>query len=256
MRLCIIGNSHIACLKSAWTTLSKDRTEEVEFFASPLQSMTSLKRDGQKLASSLPSVTANMLRTSGGKEAIDLDDYDAVALCIGAGIKGLGYAFAQHRTLEMPSSQWVRSFVSQEFSEVIAKETLRESGSYRLARTSLSDLSVPLLIFPAPIPTPGILDMHRPAWSDAEKLYPFFQRLMRDSVTSLQSEVTFDFVHQPEETLQNGLTNRRYTAKKSETQAVFRGNATGEEGSDPHHMNTEYGAIMMTALLDQLGKGA
>jgi hypothetical protein len=86
MKICVLGNSHVASLKQGWDQLSTDYPGfELTFFASRQNGLRGLRLDGQSLVPSTPALTNNIAFTSGGKEAVVLADYD-VFLTYGLGL--------------------------------------------------------------------------------------------------------------------------------------------------------------------------
>lgn len=77
MRICIIGNSHVACLREAWAGLiGVHAGVRMRFFASRGNRLETLDlRDGV-FRSSDPSVSSDLTHTSGGLDHIPLADFD------------------------------------------------------------------------------------------------------------------------------------------------------------------------------------
>jgi len=79
MKLAVLGNSHIACLKVAWNDMQHDHT--LTFFGSHGLSLASLRYQNGKLSSDEPRVRNNFRMSSeGNAEEIILSDYDALLI--------------------------------------------------------------------------------------------------------------------------------------------------------------------------------
>ncbi len=79
MRVCIIGNSHVAALKLGWDALAPDHPDvEIVFFAQRGNHMSDLRVDGDVLIPTTPTLASGMTFTSGGREVIDPADYDRI----------------------------------------------------------------------------------------------------------------------------------------------------------------------------------
>ena len=89
MKICIIGNSHVAALKLAWENHFDKRCKkdnDITFFASRGKSLRSLKLENNKLIPDSEHLKKNLRATSGGKSFIDLASYD-VFLLYGLGVR-------------------------------------------------------------------------------------------------------------------------------------------------------------------------
>jgi hypothetical protein len=81
-KLCIIGNSHVAPLKNAWTGLSALNSDiELSFFAAPGDEIQFLQIADGVLVPTTERLAAQLRFTSGGQSYIDFDLFDAVVLC-------------------------------------------------------------------------------------------------------------------------------------------------------------------------------
>jgi hypothetical protein len=83
MKICIIGNSHVAALKLAWVNHFDKRCKkdnDITFFASPGNSLRSLKLENNKLIPDSEQLKKNLRATSGGKSFIELASYDVFLL--------------------------------------------------------------------------------------------------------------------------------------------------------------------------------
>ena len=87
MRICVIGNSHVAAIKSAWDEIScAHLSHELHFFAAPRSDLRDLELVGSYLAPKTEELAKNLTYTSGGKAKIELDIFDTFLIC-GLGLK-------------------------------------------------------------------------------------------------------------------------------------------------------------------------
>jgi len=93
-QVCVIGNSHSACIKLAWNDLkSKFPTIDLTFFAARATGIRSLQptKDGVLVPIS-KRLSEALIHTSGGQSIIDLNRYDLVLLVgLTSGYPKFGY---------------------------------------------------------------------------------------------------------------------------------------------------------------------
>src|ERR1700748_2002214 len=87
--ICVIGNSHTAAFKQAWDNRAPAVADGVSltFFAARSQYLDTLVYEPGAFVSRDPELSERLRLTSGGKDRIDLADYDAFVLI------GMGYRF-------------------------------------------------------------------------------------------------------------------------------------------------------------------
>jgi hypothetical protein len=77
MRICVVGNSHVAALKRAWNTIRQEHSGiELTFFAMGSTYMAGLVVDNKRLVANNDKLKAALAFTSGGLSAIDPEYYD------------------------------------------------------------------------------------------------------------------------------------------------------------------------------------
>lgn len=86
MRLCVLGNSHVASLKLGLEKFpAGQRKVEMVFFASRGVALGALRLEGNRLVPSNENLARAIAHTSGGKSEVVLDEYDAFL------VYGLGF---------------------------------------------------------------------------------------------------------------------------------------------------------------------
>lgn len=81
MKICMIGNSHIASLKQGWDMVGREFAGvELVFFAAPRGRMAGLKVEGDRLVARSAQLAGQLSLISGGLSEIVPHDYDAIVL--------------------------------------------------------------------------------------------------------------------------------------------------------------------------------
>lgn len=81
MRLAIVGNSHIGCLKRAWDAMQQDRPAlDPVFFGARGKALGELRPEGDALVPTTGELAASLRFTSGGRDRIRPDEFDAVLI--------------------------------------------------------------------------------------------------------------------------------------------------------------------------------
>jgi hypothetical protein len=86
MKICVIGNSHVAAIKNAWDEISRDySSHELNFFAAPGSDLRHLELVGSFLVPKTEGLEKKLVYTSGGETKIDLNIFD-IFLIYGLGL--------------------------------------------------------------------------------------------------------------------------------------------------------------------------
>lgn len=86
MKICVLGNSHVASLKLGLEKIAGGPNKaELVFFASRGSAMGSLRLDGKRLVAANENLARSITHTSEGRKEIVVDDYDAFL------VYGLGF---------------------------------------------------------------------------------------------------------------------------------------------------------------------
>ncbi len=233
IRICAIGNSHLASWKLGWDRIRHQHPEiDITFFGVLRAGLHSLQPDGTRMVSLDPSVADEMAFTSGGKREIVVGDYDVFCLVgLDFGDSPLMQVLYQHcrgDSHRCEDGEFVR--VSDPCFEAAAKNIASNAYIWRIARDLQSLTNQPLFVSPIPAPSELILESELPnsmsfpigklsfpddisyrmavASNDDESLRRMFDAV-QDSFTT--SRVTV--VKQPRETYSSHiLTKKAYTA--------------------------------------------
>ena len=246
MRLCVISNSHIAALKLGWDGILDSHPDvDIDFFGSPKQTMKCLELEGRCLISPDPYVAQMFRSTSGGHEAIKIDQYDGfVVAAAGLSIHWLVHLYAGYRSDDhCRTGQYL---VSQDVFNVAAVGMLTDTAAVRIWKMLLS-LGVPgVTLFPNPLPGEGLARMpDRAAWlelrenGDAPKLVNLF-----DAYLARLADDGAQICRQRPSTLSGLLfTRREYSADVS------------DDNADEVHKNAAFGIMAMTDLIAMAQSG-
>jgi hypothetical protein len=242
-RICIIGDSHVAALKTGWDAMG-DTAHDVTFFAAPLPMLAHIAIDDGKLIATDPKLEAHFVRTSGGRTAIE-DVYDAYIVCG----QGLGFYNAQYvyNRCRMPELEPLEDALelTREAFEAAVDEHQEKSRALQTLDKLRQITKAPLLVVAMPIPT---REGKLPIWKklerngDKRKMLEIF----RESCERLAVLRGARFLPQPPETFAEDGTTRTELGR-----AGARLRAT-EVKDDLYHMNGVYGEIVLRAAFAAL----
>lgn len=105
MNLCVLGNSHLASMKSGWDLIEQQYGDmALTFFGAPKAMMDDLELDGNALVPGNDKLKSKLKMFSGGFETIDLNAYDAFVINgLQFGPRRLAQLYRTHRSL---SFEW------------------------------------------------------------------------------------------------------------------------------------------------------
>jgi hypothetical protein len=234
MKLCVIGNSHIASLKSGWEMVSDSMPGiELVFFGSPGGKMRFLRVRGARLVPSDEDLARDIAFTSGGQTAIVPRDHDAVLL----------YGLNQY----VPR-------LRRGISRAVVQATLADMGGRGICPAMAQKVRrvtrKPLWVAPAPLET-APQDQHDTAtFHDYDTL-----------LTAMKAGFPVEdarFLAQPAQTIgpdlrapnRWGLGSERLRRPDDESRPRY------HDESDVRHMNAEYGALWLRTNLPQITAAA
>jgi hypothetical protein len=229
LRLCVLGNSHAAALKTGWDDIKSGFMQcQLTFFASRGIGLAGLVLNGCRLVPSSPECLKDIAFTSAGKDAIGLDEYDVFV------VYGLGLGLPRF---------------DQRYSSAVVGEgradLLMRSLNTRIARLIRSASAAPICIGHAP--QSATVDDRKTANNELT----YYEVLER-----MQQAINIENAHliaQPAESLVNGWhTKAKYS--KGSTRLDVGDHISNEvhPNSDMMHMNAEFGALYLRSLFQQL----
>ncbi len=228
MKVCVLGNSHAACLKAAWD-IAEDRPPNVQmtFFAAFWLSLRNLEIDGRHLVPSTRTLRRTLMYTAGQGE-VDVSAYDAFLIC-GGGIElGPVDARVSHQVLRATSS-----------------DLLRTSLAYSLSTKIRQISDAPIYVMHNPLSderTAGGVSFEVVNYAD---YFPMMEQALDIPKVRL--------LRQPEQTITCGHYTRLEFSKDA-VRLVVKDADRGIRHTDDdfNHMNVHYGAVRLKDFFERL----
>lgn len=263
-RICLLGNSHLACLKTAFVAdPGSVRGAQIDFFAASSERISTLRLTDAGILESADPATMNQIKSiSAGDGRLDPMRYDAFAL---VGIS-MPHSYllqffkrntlCRHRPLR-PNS----ALVSDAYFTDMLADAYRLRPAYALARL-LRQIrpTAPIFLLSPPCPTPGILDRAGYKGLRALRGSPYLAALAELYTEFASAAATASGAHllpQRAETLvEPGFTQAKFnqrpiglgTAKVVDVKNWFR----EKPGGDNLHMDTDFGRLRLADIADAL----
>jgi hypothetical protein len=237
MRICIIGNSHAACLKLAWDKgLSKKHpSAQFVFFASLTAGIETLTAHDQSLKSHNPNTIANFKITSNGLDEIEFSSFD---YCL---LHGLSPRTMAYRKMILSSR---KIFYSQ--YALALSNPFHQSLAFRLINEIRKISEIPIICSP----TPNALSaLNAPKEEKLDKL------TFGDVCSTIElshKQINAIYLPQPSSTIHcTYFTAPKYG--KGPKNLLFRSGDSIENGdlfeNDSVHMNEAFGKKLLEKIL-------
>lgn len=241
MKVCIVGNSHIASLKFARDALAGNHME-ISFFGAPNTFFIKLEFVGGLLVGP-QEIESKLLRVSDGMlKALDPRDFDAILFHGGDFALHLLVA-SIHKVVSRHDAHFSEAFLDRGIGTWLEQRTLFQWAC--MARQVSPGTRI--LLSPRPCPAVEVLEQ-RPGWAWDHMSVEFRQGVWRRCV-EFSRERGIELLLQPEETLSDSqYTDPAFTI--SSRRLLDSSNA--HEPSDVAHMNEKYGAAVLAALEERL----
>lgn len=232
MRICVIGNSHAAALKSGWDRIGPDWPDRsLTFFAAIGMRLRHLQSDGAVLRSDHAALKQNMAATSGGSTEIDLSAYDLFL------IAGL--------LLEVPLTDPRQSAAVRTF----ARNAARNSLAVQLARMVRKGTDRPIVLLPEPL---------KSASQDSEDRADRMRSVYAGEIAELNAGLDIvgaRICGQPAQTIVGGGTDAVFSRAAPMLQRAVGDSVKKRAKGDDVHMNGDFGALWLGKLFDELSDG-
>lgn len=211
LKLCVIGDSHIAALK-AGEEIAADPRLTVTYFGSP-RGKLELVQDGTSLFPVAEGIRRNIQYTSGGLDRILVKDYDAYVLA------GLQFGFHQLLTfaLEYGTLAHAKDFRSPHvLSQALYRSALtslfEDCAAIKILKLLRTLSEAPVLLYPTPYPSERLL---REAPYSALPATDRYLKILQDDFSTIAqtvlSNASCDVHWQEDETLSRpGLTDPKW----------------------------------------------
>lgn len=259
LRLCLIGNSHLAAIKLGWQLLASKHPDVVPtFFGSPRNSLRELHWQGAALVCRSEPVKHNLQMTSGGLSEIDLRNFDAVLLCgLGFGLRQLARVYISHRHMGLGNWPDAVQRVSRACFQDAVSGQMRQTLASRLGHLIRERTAVPLLLVPTPMPVDtlleggdqDIIECWRPMIDsgDPSVLIAEYQRACAALVPPFSG-----ILQQPEATLASPVTT--HPSFQHGAVRLTEGLNERQPEGDVSHMNAAYGAQVLQLALAEINR--
>lgn len=230
MRICVLGNSHVASLKLGLEKLpGATKSASMEFFASRASALGALRLQENRLVPMNDNLARSIAHTSGGKSEVALDEYDAFL------VYGLGFRLP---VVEAQLSAAVR--------RQVCRDSLSQALNFRMCSMLRQATRKPVYVGHDPQEAQG-----RKSPAVARSLpYEAVYELMRGELA--REDVRL--VAQPRQTFANSwFTKPEYSAGSTRLDI---GDAKSNElhsDVDNKHMNGEFGRIWLESFFPAVG---
>ena len=250
-RVCMIGNSHIACLKTAWDQAGNRYPDvAITFFGAPKRMCEHLVLKDGKLVSRDDELTTYLQQTSGGARDIVLDQFDVFAL--------VGLDFGPIKALQVAERvsyldlDAEKLLVSRACFVQSVRDGLRKTMAVSVAQHIRAASTRPIVIVQTP---------HFGAtWRDSEDyrrdfgnapadFWPKLHDLWRECAQAVADAPRADVLFQPRQTIVDAYFSHPRFTKDGVRLAQ---DVPEKDKPQVRHMNAEYGGIMLEALLRPL----
>lgn len=235
MKLCVLGNSHLASLKLAWDQIADQQSDfELTFFGSPRMGMNALRAEpeAKKLFTPKEGVADHLAQSSGGLREIDYTKYDAFLL--------YGLFFGAPRLDKRHSDAVKQATINDMIQSSLALQTARKLG--KLGEKHVFFGLEPLLsdggekLIEAGNLEPNLLEY----------------RDITEHIARRLKRPYWHLLSQPEETIDRLLTTNPEYGKGSVRLLPHAKKGSVHPARDVHHMNAEYGKLYLERALPQI----
>lgn len=240
MKVCIVGNSHIACVKKAWDSSEASLSEKftLTFFGSHADTLLNTTSDEYGIYPSTEQVCNSFKLTSGGHDHISFDKYDALVL------HGFSPSFRNYLSL---SNYLEKHSVTSRF-----RDECFFNISLTMGKMIESALKSKLPVYITPRPCVSYNKQEEIVEKDkiSEEVYGKVMSFVKDGFKSK----SLIYIPQPVETLMYyNFTNKKYNEAGIGLGAVPKNdNSHVLSSSNLTHMNELYGKVYLESLFSRL----
>jgi hypothetical protein len=237
MRLCVIGNSHLACLKQAWDEAPRPGITP-GFFGAPRDLLKTLILENGHIRSPDPTVRAILTGVSGGTDTLDPRAWDGFALV----------GLALHVLPPRPADR-----LDGRLSAAVQQATLHA----RFGRTAMAHVlgllrqvtDRPVWLLPTPLPrppAPGAATPLPPDVAGHAACLPRLRQVLEDGTTRLLAQPPDTILH--DRWTRPAYGNRAVGLMPDETGSIVK------PPEDRTHMNAAFGRRLWD-MLEAAGLG-
>lgn len=241
INLCVLGDSHTVALRRA---LARPTTEpsplKIQLIASARDGMRSTRLNGTRLEATTEKVAEQFIRTSGGNPFVDLEPYDAIALCgLGMNLQSLFYILNTHQPLNPLFTPTTKNIISPAALQAAIQDAVNTSIAGWLLPQIRTISAKPIWLIPQPAPDASITQLsHKWPWlkdTQASILLQLLHDNLGVAIKNLSDKFDARILQQPQATLtEDGFSLSKYLQ-------------LGKQ-QDSAHMNADYGIIVLRQL--------
>lgn len=233
MKICVLGNSHVASLKLGLAKLPvAQKNVSVDFFASRANSLRALRLEKNRLMPMNVNLAKAISHTSGGKGEITLDEYDAFL------VYGLGFPLPL-----------VQKHLSSAVRRQVCRDTVEQTLSFRTCLLLRQGTDKPVYVGHDPQPSARGVD------PDLSRLLPYDEvyGMMKIELSGTHLLLTA----QPRQTLADTWFTKSEFSKGSVRLDIGDEKSSELHGDvDNKHMNGEFGRLWLESFFRDLGAKA
>jgi hypothetical protein len=246
IRICLIGDSHLAALQAATAGHAMRETRELTFFGCHVEHMHHMVLSGRSLVSTNDVLSERLRQYSGGLDCIDIDAYDEfVVIGHGFALLPLIYHYQYFVADSMKGPTEGKYLLSDACFVSMGEAACQRMEGLRLAAAIRSVCGKPITVVPNPSPGAGLAEEQTEEW-----FRPHFSvvrngddavlaALFRQICERLAIRNNVKIVPPLAEAAANGVFNLvDYSNLGEETNEVHLMNAM-------MHANTAYGALLL-----------
>jgi hypothetical protein len=267
IRVAVLGNSHLAAWKLAWSKVA-DRNPKVDFtfFGAPGRFLSDIEVNGASLVARENVLSDYLALTSGGKREIVASDYDMFCLVgLNYNVQRLLQLYDDWRADSHKSRDGTFTAVSDAVFEATSFSMYKKGEPFRTVKKIRQLSRAPIFIAPQPAPAESIIDSALALAApfklaveagDDRYLGELFLRISR----SLE-EAHLSVVDQPRDTFANPILTKNVYSKGAvgltSEQRPERNRADDSEEREEHrHMNQAFGEAHIDEFLGRIGASA
>lgn len=228
--ICVLSNSHAACLKYGWDSIADEYPDlNLTFFAASQDRMSGLTLDGTKLKPNNEQLAAAIKSRSGGLDYVETEDFDAFIL------------YGLYLRAYIPTN----GFYSSDCLAAARAGFLSDSVLWPLLQTLRSATDKPIVAAHGPLQAGLEVESEGPSGQ-----YVFGQNVLAEDWFSRQET---SYLCQPHDTIINGdKTNPKYLIGAKIFVPNREDDGKGHKSGDRMHMNGEFGAKMLKSFFSEL----
>jgi hypothetical protein len=248
MRICFLGNSHLACVAQAISESCLFQPSQYDIFRVAGGGQPRLKCEKRTLLPVNSYVEDWLRKSSGGKTRVELDAYD-VFVIVAAGQLAVREEFANpfkdmvisslNGKAYLPEVEiGERFYVSVDCAKRTVRGWLRQLGAVQVLQDICSQVKAPVIATRCPLPSESYFEcadnivsmLHG---STAREVWKQWSRLHIEALSEVVSTIGGNSILLPypsQAVSEDGCTLRKF------------------ETSDPWHMNSTYGHLLLDAI--------